>query len=219
MTEEEWLASTDPQAMLNTARSRRTCRKLRLFACAVCRADPSLMCHERLRQAVELCERFADGQCSDSKRQELCDLAWEELDEANEDGDRWRPYHELAYGLVTGDEASNWLWHDPSCWQTDTVDPAFQATVVRDLFGNLFHPVTIDPAWLNWKEGTILRLAETVAENRDLPEGTLDPDRLAILADALEDAGCTDAAIFEHLRGPQVHVRGCFILDAILGRE
>jgi hypothetical protein len=52
-----------------------------------------------------------------------------------------------------------------------------------------------------------------------IPAGTLDKDRLAVLADALEDAGCDDAVLLDHLRGPGPHVRGCFVVDLLTGRE
>ena len=61
-------------------------------------------------------------------------------------------------------------------------------------------------------------LAKAVYDERSLPSGTLETDRLGILADALEDAGCTDATILEHLRGPGPHVRGCFVVDLMLGK-
>ena len=47
----------------------------------------------------------------------------------------------------------------------------------------------------------------------------LDPDRLAVLADALEEAGCDNADLLSHLRGPGPHVRGCWALDLLLGKE
>jgi hypothetical protein len=96
---------------------------------------------------------------------------------------------------------------------------ATQATLLRCLFGNPFRgPPVIDPAWLAWNAGTVKRLAEASYEERLLPEGTLDNARLAVLADALEEAGCRDTELLEHLRSPGPHVRGCFALDAILGR-
>jgi hypothetical protein len=76
--------------------------------------------------------------------------------------------------------------------------------------------VTIDPAW---QTPTLLDLAQASYDNRDLPAGTLHPDRLAVLADALEDAGCTDADILDHCRRPAVHVRGCWVVDLLLGKE
>jgi hypothetical protein len=53
------------------------------------------------------------------------------------------------------------------------------------------------------------------AEERSGPEGHLDRARLAVLADALEDAGCTDREILCHLHGPGVHVRGCWVVDLV----
>jgi hypothetical protein len=87
------------------------------------------------------------------------------------------------------------------------------------MFGDSFRPPGAPgPAWLRWNGGTVARLAEVAYEERSLPEGTLDPARLAVLADALEDAGCIDDAILGHLRGPGAHVRGCYVLDALLGK-
>jgi hypothetical protein len=72
---------------------------------------------------------------------------------------------------------------------------------------------------LAWKDETVLKLAEAVYEDRQLPSGHLDNHRLAVLADALEDAGCTDVDIFEHCRGTGPHVRGCWVVDLLLGKE
>jgi hypothetical protein len=76
--------------------------------------------------------------------------------------------------------------------------------------------VTIAPAWLT---SPVLSLAKAAYDTRILPVGILDSDCLAVLADALEDSGCIDADILSHLRGYCPHVRGCFALDAILGRS
>jgi hypothetical protein len=64
----------------------------------------------------------------------------------------------------------------------------------------------------------VLSLAQAAYEERNLPSGTLDNARLAVLADALEDAGAS-GAILEHLRSEGPHVRGCFAVDLLLGKE
>jgi hypothetical protein len=94
------------------------------------------------------------------------------------------------------------------------------ACYLRDLFGNPFHPAALDPAWLAWHDGLIRQLAQAAYQERQLPSGHLDPDRLAVLADALEEAGCTDQEILGHLRQPgAVHVRGCHVVDLLLAKE
>jgi hypothetical protein len=103
----------------------------------------------------------------------------------------------------------------------DAQEMACQAPLVRDLFGPLpFRPVSIDPAWLTWGEGTVRRLAEVIYEERPfLPYGHLDATRLAVLADALEDAGCNDVDLLNHCRQPRAHFRGCWVIDLLLGKE
>jgi hypothetical protein len=91
--------------------------------------------------------------------------------------------------------------------------------LLRDIIGNPFRPVTISPAVLAWNDTTIVRLAQAAYDERHLPAGTLDNGRLAVLADALEEAGCTDADILDHLRGPGPHVRSCWPIDIILGKS
>jgi hypothetical protein len=95
-------------------------------------------------------------------------------------------------------------------------EPGVQAALLRDVLGNPFRAVNFDPGWLTPPAAP---LALAAYDERSLPEGTLDPQLLAVLADALEDAGCTDAAILGHLRGPGPHVRGCWALDLILGKS
>jgi carbon storage regulator len=67
----------------------------------------------------------------------------------------------------------------------------------------------LDPAWLAWQDGTVLRLAQTIVEKGDF-------DALPILGDALEDAGCTDAAILDHCRSGDRDARGSWVVDLIL---
>jgi hypothetical protein len=91
-----------------------------------------------------------------------------------------------------------------------------QAHLLRDIFGNPFRPATLDPICLT---PTVQSLATAIYEQPALPEGTLDPARLAILADALEDAGCDNGEVLGHCRSPGPHVRGCWLIDLILARE
>jgi hypothetical protein len=86
-----------------------------------------------------------------------------------------------------------------------------QAHLLRDIFGNPFRPAVIDPAWLQWNDAAIPRLAQAIYDDRRF-------DNLPILADALEEAGCTSGVILEHCRGPGPHVLGCWVVDAILGK-
>ena len=83
------------------------------------------------------------------------------------------------------------------------------AEVVRDLFGNPFRPVPLDASWLT---AIVVSLAESVYAGRSF-EG------MPILGDALEEAGCTNADILGHCRGPGPHVRGCWVVDLLLGKE
>jgi hypothetical protein len=87
---------------------------------------------------------------------------------------------------------------------------------LHDIFGNPFRPSpALPPAVLAWNDGTVGRLARRIYEERWMPEGTLDTARLSILADALEDAGCDNPDLLGHLRGPGLHVRGCWAVDAV----
>jgi hypothetical protein len=95
----------------------------------------------------------------------------------------------------------------------------FQVQALRCIFGNPFRGMRIDPAWLSWHDTTIPKIALAIYEERELPSGHLDNSRLAILADALEDAGCADANILNHCRLPGEHVRGCWVVDLLLGKE
>ncbi len=85
----------------------------------------------------------------------------------------------------------------------------FQARLARDIFGNPFRPVTFDP---RWRSSNSVEIARTIYEDRAF-------DRMPILADALMDAGCEEPRIIEHCNGPGPHVRGCWVVDLVLGKE
>jgi hypothetical protein len=87
-----------------------------------------------------------------------------------------------------------------------------QREALREIVGNPFRPPTLDPAWAHWNDDAPRRLAQAIHDARAF-------DRIPLLADALEDAGCTDGDILAHCRGPGPHVRGCWVIDLLLGKE
>ncbi len=91
--------------------------------------------------------------------------------------------------------------------------------LLREVVGNPFRPLPrLGPAVLGWNGGCIRQMASATFAEPTVPEGTLAPARLAVLADALEEAGCTDTDLLTHLRSAGRHVRGCWALDAVLGK-
>ncbi|MBM3980898.1 MAG: hypothetical protein FJ304_11545 [Planctomycetes bacterium] len=84
-----------------------------------------------------------------------------------------------------------------------------QPALLRDIFGNPFRPVTFDPAW---RTDTATTLARQMYEAREF-------GAMPILADALQDAGCDNDDILSHCRGKGPHVRGCWVVDLVLGKE
>jgi hypothetical protein len=119
----------------------------------------------------------------------------------------------ITHTKVWAAEAAN---HAATASKKPDKEQALQARLLRDTIGNPFRPASVDPAWLS---PTVVSLAQATYEEYNLPSGALDPARLAILADALEDAGCPDAAILSHLRSTGPHVRGCWALDLVLGKQ
>jgi hypothetical protein len=97
-------------------------------------------------------------------------------------------------------------------------EQATQAILLRCIFGTVFRPLTLASSARTWNEGLIQHLAEAAYESRLLPSGHLDPERLGVLADALEETGA-DAEMVGHLRGPGPHFRGCYVVDLLTGRE
>jgi hypothetical protein len=214
MTEAKWLECDDPLEMLEFLWSRGPIseRKLRLLACACCRRIGHLFRDPSSRKAVESTELYADG-CFDglaleriaaearaaiggvsleSQAVEYAATAaaltatWEHIFRALEPA-------AVAAGCVASPE--NWL---PEKWN----EQVQQCDILRDIYGNPFCTVAIQPECLTWNDGTVRRIAQAIYEERAF-------DRIPILADALEDAGCTDRAILNHCRQPSEHMRGC----------
>jgi hypothetical protein len=100
----------------------------------------------------------------------------------------------------------------PPLWAAWDAAEGVLCGLIREVAGNPFRRPSIAPALLGWRDRLVVRLAQAA-----YAEGAF--ERLPILADALEEAGCTDAEVLGHLRGPGPHVRGCWVLDTLTGRR
>jgi hypothetical protein len=231
VTEAEWLACDDPDRMLDSQRGKVSDRKLRLFACASCRhlCWPWLT-DETSRHAVEVAERFTDGQVSTeelSAARSAAENIARQFNEFESEVARWSEVYDPALTLdsnatriAAATAAVNAIDAVQAARRISGTERTGQASLLRELLGNPFRPPpTIDPAWLTWNHGTVVRLAQSAYEERQLPAGTLDNARLAVLADALEEAGCTNQDILYHCRSGGEHVRGCWVVDALLGKK
>jgi hypothetical protein len=233
VTETEWLACTDPTPMLEFLGNKASERKLRLFAVACARRIWHLFTDERSRRGVEIAERWADQRASDEERQAGRGAAHAAFMEARGTApfDSEAPSGPAAtvayaaYSASGGDTEEYTAWNaaeglayragarnDPSWVAAFQAERAAQCDLLRDLFGKPFRPVTVDPAWLSWNDGEISKLAQGIYEERrwgDQPR----------LAEALSAAGCQDEDMLAHCRHPGEHARGCWVVDALLGKE
>jgi hypothetical protein len=239
MTEADWLACEDPTPMLAFLQGKVTDRKLRLFAVACWRRAPHLLKSKHQQRAIEVAERYADGLASlpelAAVRGAALGVAAGRGSTAASEAVSAVPLHTRAIAAASAADPAErnvriaGILFDPSVWtaaQHAAADAAgkeqsrAQAGLLRDIFGSLaFRPVNIHRDVLAWNDGTVRRIAEGLYEDRKLPEGTLDTGRLAILADALLDAGCDDEEVLAHCREQEaVHTRGCWVLDLLLGK-
>ncbi|HYT87959.1 MAG TPA: hypothetical protein VEL76_04510 [Gemmataceae bacterium] len=222
MTADDWASCMDPTVMLHDLRSGRASgRKFRLWGCACVRRIWSLLTDERSRKAVEVAERYADGFVGDEELRIAAAAAPVELTHSVTAAD-------AACGAVHPDPAraaefaafaaraavvrATAATQSPRAARAvaKAAERAAQATLLRCVFGSRpFHPVVIDPSW---RTPSVLTLANSIYENlrfEDMP----------VLADALEEAGCTDSAILDHCRGSGAHTRGCWPVDLLLDKE
>jgi hypothetical protein len=191
-----------------------------LFAAACCRRIWHSIPDERSRDAVIAAERYADGATTYPEMlswmagAEAVVDPWASVQEAEEQPE-WRGRMESHPGYLAACAA------DPDVAYSGTYDilrlssgeeRPHQARLLRDIFGNPFRPVTVDPSWLRWNDGTVPKIAQGIYEERAF-------ERLPILADALLDAGCDNEDILSHCRGEGPHVRGCWVIDLLLGKE
>ncbi len=231
MTEAEWLACEEPDAMIAFLVERGASeRKLRLFAVACYRAlyplyekgfdrtDPLAQANlrktpewtaqrrrERREQdgrALSLAEQYADGEAGADALAYIGHYAYTPLARL-----RWTDATVVARTAEA--EVGDMV-------RFEAAEPIGHGRLLLDVFGNPFCPARLAPAWL---APTGVAIAKAAYDARHLSSGRLDNARLAVLSDALEEAGCTDDAILSHLRSPGPHVRGCWALDLVLGRE
>jgi hypothetical protein len=227
MTEREWLECDDPERMLEFLRDRTSERKLRLFAAACCRRIWHLLTDRWSRKAITTAEKAADGLVDEKKLR----LAWgdacrsaRQLDRRNRgqtperyvvtaapaEADAWMAARGAASVTASYTVERVVLSQGRDHWQAAyDSERGAQCVLLRDVFGNPFHPTAFDGTW---RTPQALALARAAYEDRSF-EG------LPLLADALEEAGCTDAELRAHLRSGGPHARGCWALDLVLGQK
>jgi hypothetical protein len=223
--------------MLDFLRGRASDRKLRLLAVACCRRIWHLLGDEGSRRVVEVAARRADEEAS---REEILagmkqanaghiQAITAMITSGSRDQTDLRAKLAALYTLQPDTPSAVRIsikcaaeaifspqggLHDPSECSAPALmaEKQAQAALLRDIFGNPFRPVTVDPSWLAWNNGTVVKLAQGIYDERAF-------DRMPELADALEDAGYDNADILDHCRQPGDHVRGCLVFDLLLGKE
>jgi hypothetical protein len=228
MTEGEWLDCADPQKMLTFLREKVSSRKLQLFACACCRRIWNLLSDGRSQPLVEAVEQHVDGLATVFDVSSACEVH-ESAYSAYDFKAPWyaagyasSPTHFAETARAAAQAVACAAWWD-SIPEDDPIvrviesaashaEAEAQCKIVLDIFGDPFCPVHIDPSWRAWNDGTALKLAQSTYDDRAF-------DRLPILADALEEARCRNAEILAHCRGTGPHVRGCWVVDLVLGKE
>jgi hypothetical protein len=210
MDERMWQVESNPRTLLGylEAQGLLSPRKDRLIACAVCRRGWHLLVDARSRQAVEGAELAADG--GTVELESLYDAARAVADERDFWGIRMDEYTEATAA------------HDAIASVDPQDSPAFlvcrdpylpgAADLVREIIGNPFRPCVLVPDWLSCNGGVAGAVARAIYESGTFAD-------LPVLADALEDAGCADGFLLDHLRSAGPHYRGCWALDLIVGRN
>ncbi|VTT98118.1 Uncharacterized protein OS=Sorangium cellulosum (strain So ce56) GN=sce5710 PE=4 SV=1 [Gemmataceae bacterium] len=204
MTEAEWLASDKlDQLVLSGADDDVDDRRWRLYACACCRLIPEFMASPPDVECLRLAELEADALPGSMEIEYPTDDEWDI---------RWHRRHPLTRSIA---HRAITAYRDEKCalqpdieWADTRIDEPLLA-LLRDIFGNPFRPVAFDGVW---RTSTAVALARGMYESRDFGP-------MPILADALQDAGCENEEVLGHCRGGGPHVRGCWVVDLVLGKE
>jgi hypothetical protein len=212
MKEAKWLTCDDPEQMIGRVWPAASNRKLRLFACACCYRVYNEKSNGRELASVAIAERFADGVATVEELQQA-EEAMDRGDYRSGPGDYVS--HQEIWTLLEVPQAAAWLVEYNGVYRG--AEPGVlkrqerlgQTQLLRDIFGNPFRPITLDRVWLT---STVTALAVQMYESRDF-------GAMPILADALQDAGCDSEDVLNHCRGPGPHVRGCWVVDLVLGKS
>jgi hypothetical protein len=225
MTEEEWLTQLRlPQWMVSylndqgVSRTKLGRRKFRLFACACCWRIWNVLPDDELREAVRTAEEHADGLRS---KEELAAARAKVVRLADDSGPfrNAKQWVHVAIDMAIATTDSHAF--SAAFWMTAVEEPlggvrktgadrddTYLCRLLREIFGNPFRPVAFDPSWRSF---SVVGLAGSMYESRDFSP-------MPILADALEEAGCDNPDILAHCRAEHaVHVRGCWVVDLVLG--
>jgi hypothetical protein len=225
MTEQEWLTCTDPTPMLEFVRDRihdphdrkcwcfvAACQRRSFPALAFCTTIEGA---QRTRNRVELLEKVVAGTADVAEM----DSFYSQLTFADAWGQALVCSMNAAETVVSGmlntrrfanrTAERRSAAREAATITTRQVELAAQSVLLRCIFGNPFRPVTIDPRWLT---STVLDLTTAIENGQPF-------DRLPILADALQDAGCDNDEIIAHCRSAGAHARGCWVVDLVLGKE
>ena len=199
MDADGWDRSDAPRAMTAAAGGRVSARKWRLFLAAAVRDARRHHLVPAVVDAVSLAERHADGLIDDAS----LTRAWQAVRHGWRDTD-------VDHLLAPTQPGQAGLNAARAAGRLDRIDadPARRALWLREVVGNPFR-------WVRWEDEWVTRTVHALATTA-YAEGRF--DTLPVLADALDDAGCDNAELLAHLRGPGPHARGCWALDVVLGK-
>jgi hypothetical protein len=228
MTEQDWLECDDPDEPLDYLRSWESERKLRLFACACAWRIWHLITDRWSRKAIKVAEKFADGLVDAAKLKYAWGDAWRSCQQAWRANQRDYPANFVAIPDPAEQDAWTAAWRaalgtasmmanaaapvvnaDAQWRSAFFAERRVQCILLRDVFGSPFRAVGFDPSW---------RTAQAVAVARAMYEDRKFDD-LPLLADALEEAACTDSAILHHCHATGPHARGCWVIDLLLDKS
>jgi hypothetical protein len=216
MTEDRWQKSTHVDAMIDQCRRfpaprALNSRKSRLFACGCFRILwPSIQCRQ-VRRSVEVAEARADRLATDQQMEEHRYPYGGEIDSLDHGlqlavQSLMIPNLNPAY-VAWGVRASiDPFRYGPNQYSEGCPE---QADLLRDVVGNPFRAVAFEAGW---RTSTAVALAQQMYDSRDF-------GIMPILGDALQDAGCESADVLDHCRRAGPHVRGCWVVDAILRKK
>lgn len=228
MTEAEWLNSNDPTKLLKGLKGKQSSRKLRLLAVACSRRIWHLLYDERSREAVEVAEAFADGLLGYAHLEAAYTDAYHVTNSTDLGDDDYpginaeraasaadgtardtKRYPMTAAIRVATDAAIAVASTSDAEGKPEKKEQACQCVLIRCIFGNPFRPVKLQQKYLT---PTVRQVAESIYQERAFHS-------LPILADALEESGCTQQDLLKHLRNGGEHARGCWAVDLVLGKE